>query len=1301
MPVNGLVEHWQTQEFTLSPSISTSSSGVGDPTYSYAMHGETNWVVDEGGTLGSPHPPEYGVRLDASSSFNGTSGLWEVKYTGPNAEGGWTKGGAIFRSSCTIKVLLTQRYLYTRGTGSLPQVIWSETKIYVDGVLEDTLLGYDSTGYTYNQSGFPDDANGCGPNYIPIDGMEFKISGSAGAGRANEPTFTYDPCDPSAGTGWEWHTTVEGVGLGGWRYQELDGTWVAAKVTLLSLSAPAGTGCPYGLSTGGVIATSTSPATIPLYSDNYKRFDYDHRELLLMDYVVDCVSDIDPDDHVTVTLYGPSEISDDPCTGGVIQAYNDIYKTTTRPRSHSGAVRLVPDMEAGLDKICSNYRARLYRLMMPYTKAYAARTCVVGGVTTTASTNPTIHPSLGATRGDVGPTTHSIESYFAYPAYAPFEENVSRGEYITYDSYHPTRGSNPNCPPSWGPENPCGAGYHKNTQGCHFIEPSFPSATTSESVDIIFPSEVEDTYPDPQYHLYDEPRYLAKWCNKMWHIFYDAYPSDVDYTLTPFLTYWGPIREQANSYTGTKTRNYIVASPFETDQGNSVILDNWFLQEDGNTLRWIGISRFRLQEHTLLSNKTLSEEFPGAWSVSQTDSIDDATLTSGSSGITVSSFTGTTADVDLDLGSWSVPPYMLLYLAKTAKLDWTVNAGSPTIAIRLVGIDGTETDPSAVKNVAFTIKHGGQSKYAWSGVIDNGALVITDTGSDSTGDGISASIMSDPETVLAFELGGGGTYKAIRFKFTGATGANVLLKWPVFTLWDTHPTVIWESGKCAALLWPNGPGIRWGQLTWYDGGFVDPPEVTGLGVSNTMLDAICWGFRVFDGSGSFTGDITTRLSSMLDTIEVQSIASADQNSGSFILPKSTTTSDQKVRFALVSSYSEIPPLAAYPHRKRDKATWQATGDPANIVIVHDSDKHSLISNRGANLKLYTDADVLEGAAGPAPAGWHVWCYSPTLDQTETGWKIKQGTTQIGECRPWRGFFGLYGATETGTGVHACWSPAGLIHVVAVHADAIRVHTSDFRDTGVVQDVVVTDHGLSAQICWTPMGEFWVVFSVDDSGTKKVYYAQCDNGALGTFGAPVFVAEGSKPWIAADPVSGDIVIGYFDGSQWAVIRRINNSGGFSSIDALTVSSVEQNAGAQFLGDQRHWLKVALPGDNSGTATIEISYAENRLADFYWTNETPRWVQPGTSCAYAIDPLSQIEYVAFQSGAGWKLARKLGRLANWEDLGLIGSGFNNDDVQVGLTVEQSKQSDRRLVFVILVSDIIERWASLDRGVSWTQE
>ncbi|AIE83541.1 hypothetical protein [Fimbriimonas ginsengisoli] len=989
MPINGtlLPATINALEFACHSSGTPSGSGPGQPTYSHQATHDTFFAPNA-------IDLSLGLYLHAESSYDGSAGTWQAVYDGPGAPfGGYVLSGSGFQSS--VKIAARPKSVKLYGTsGGLTYISWSEIEIWLNDALNITLPS----------SGIASLGNGCGPNYTLMIGIPSYLTGSAGAGRIGVVYPAYDNCDPGHGLPISWSTSIGSTAAGGWRFQEIDGgAWTDLPVALYHATPPAGGDCPFGLGLGTVSGGSTSAGSIDTSSSVSSDREYVTRELLTGVSTATCYDNDEAGTVLGTVTTHPRVTFRDPCTGEIVDAYRDVYSTESWSEHAGGSVWLYPNLATAIRRFSPGYRCAWYRGTLPETTASASRSCTSGGVTVTTNSSTVVHPAVSYIASVVGSGAHPIEDVFTYTAYSPTTESRSKHHSKTFDFAGP---EDVTCDPQADIDCPTGnKGF-----SCGATAPDHPEINDSETVSGRFPATVGPIPGNYQWHYVDVARYLATWPNRLWQFANWREDWKVDGSPVAWPLYWGlngeqwlynpafPVSEQR------RTRNSQLTSCLE-QSGYTPFLDAFF-----GGLRWIGVSRWQTMGIDPPDHLDLTAAGADAWT------IEHATPTYTSTGITLDSPDATTLILTLDTTRWDVPPHLYPAICDRIRLSWSLG-NVAQVRVYCVAEDGslalleqTHGDGFTTSGVTYRIPAIPQSKSAGSWAIDNGDGVVTDTGTDVGGSGISPATMADPIRAFRFGLLGGRTVKALRFEVdlvSMSTGAVV--NYPRWIYAGAHPTPINESRQIVDLIWPNGPGVRLGNHEWWDGStLLSVPNCLGLGYTTTVIDALCAKREIFfgvDRMATYPGgvDLTTELVQRYDAFEGESVGQVDQNSLAFLLPKGT---GETMRWAIVNTMSELPPFACWPRKRRDPLTWAETGSYCLEVWDMAQEDRFIVSE--AQTELYSDTGVRFTSPWPAPAGWAITRFAPKLDNTETGWQVRRGGTVLAHVRPWHGWFCLKG-----------------------------------------------------------------------------------------------------------------------------------------------------------------------------------------------------------------------------------------------------------------------------------------------------
>jgi hypothetical protein len=975
MPNNGKVFECQALELKVVSAGGGSHSGLGVGSYSHEAYGDTAWAINA-------IDVEGGFFLHASATDDGTGWTATCHYDGPFAPFGGLTVTVPGSSSAEVRVLLTGVTLYSKFFGSLWRLVIDNVKVYCNGTLYIDQGSIDVT------------SEGTGPNYVPLLGVPLSLNGSCGAGTAGLPGTMPDTYD--------YESSMSATATGGWRFQDMGGVWIELPVALPAVGAPSAGSCPFGLSLGGIVsAGATWNATVTSYARSRAHRSYVEEQ--------SASYDVYTGRPLTYIGSGPSQCLQP--GGSFGPARRDVYKVESESESKGGWVRLVPNLEKSIRRMQPGYRALWFRGPMPYARASRGRSCTDAGVSSSASDAPELMPAQSQILSCVGDAAHPIEDTLGYASYAPCSVSASE----SFARSHPEVILTGPCvcpPDGYPPAEDESGGYR-----CVLVWPAKPAdVSQSESAGYSFPATVG---PVASYQWHDNKtlRYLGHWANPHWHYFHwfppntgatEGDPGDQEQWPVdgaPIVNhYWKLIREQWLEQSSLpaperrKTRNSLIASALE-DSGHTPFMDAFC----GENLRWLGISRFKVDAIAPPSSIALSAASAPAWTVTGGTPTFGASIEVAPAGASVS--------LEYDLGRWTEAPYQFPHGCSHIEIDWA-SANVQALVVRFVGRDGGGIMIASAPGT-YALPTGPARYRAGSWAIDNALGYTDDTGTDIGTGGISAATMADPERTAAFGLLTGRTGGKIRFDVVPIDPSQpVAIHYPEFVRPEEHPTVVWESAQCAALIHEDGPGTRWGNFYWFDPmlGFLDPPMTKGLGQRNTIIDWLCYRREYLQGVHALGGtpSLTTELTQLYDFYEGQSISVVDKFSLAFILPRSTTPTDHTIRAALVNTIAEVPPLACFPYRERGGVNWLPLGDYGQEVWDWGQETRYIVSAGAQPLHLVDPDDTVHTVVETAPDGWSITSHAVELENDETGWKLVRSGREHASVRPWHGWFAALG-----------------------------------------------------------------------------------------------------------------------------------------------------------------------------------------------------------------------------------------------------------------------------------------------------
>lgn len=1141
MPNNGLVFAADALEYRLKGSATYSGSGAGDPSHSFGGTAATSYVPDATNVAG-------GIGLDISSSFDGTTGSWSARYDGPGADplSGYVVSGSGYVDSLEISCVMRDLKIYQKLTGALFRIVWSAVDIYINSAFNATLPG----------SSVDSESAGCGPNYIPIIGMPLAISGGVTASRAGVPAFVWDACDPGTFPDRNWSASNSGTITGGWRFKDVGSSeWITdLPVSIWSGSEvpESGGSCPFGLALGEALqGADIWDCSIPCESSASFAFSYEGRESGAGKGWVD-VTCTGLDETVAVTRYEQDLQCIDPCDSVQKVTYRDIYKTATTSASSGGSITALPNLEKGIHRLADDYRAIWQRFDLPEVKARALRHCSIDGVAiTTAEDDVVYQATAGDFLGVITDDTHPMEDKLELPTYSPFSRTASKSEDVVHSTFGPST-----CicgqPDGYDPSSCSGTVAYT----CGVDWDALPDdSAKAENVSISFPYSVGTITGNYQDHAVPLARFFATWGNIGWH-----YVHSRENWSSVGLGYWDAVHQQHSS-------NAALPPEEETNQRNDLIASCWsasghtpFMDSFMGGQRWGGVSRFQVRQPAIPDSLMIDESSPGRFAFFD-DGAAPATGSVSGAGI---AFDVDTVRCEIDLLDFASAPYLYALICDRLRFDSAGWTNVDSVAVSLVDYeDNAVVIGQAKGGEDWPIIRGGASEYAGSWGIDNGAGVLSDLGSDSEPEGVSAATALDPERIAALGLIPGATGKLLRIDITPTDPLlAAVVPFPELKRSETAPVMVWESSQAAALLYEDRSMIRMGNWVWYVPGlgFQNPPLISGA-YKSTMLDALATQRVIFEGRDA-EDDLTDELSQRWDSYEGQSYGIVDKFSISWPVPDQP----ELHRHALVNSMNECPPLTLFPTRKYDRDSWAKSAGFWAGVYDWCQSKRYLVNSHGTP-HLFDGAAKISTAIDPPQIGWRASCHAIGVDNSETSnFTLEVDGTEYAEISPYRGFTMLLNILPPG-GAHLTRMDAeGMI--VATTASTDGVHLIRFMRNGLyeIAHLLDTDSAQSAQSAWHPSGHLLTIIHRDDDGEYSQLWRTGNYGATAELDSVFDDLE--SPAIAIDPLSGiEYVAGHKSGS-WRCYRRTAIGESWEDLGAIVAAATAYPAG----------LEVAAEGDS---------------------------------------------------------------------------------------------------------------------------
>jgi hypothetical protein len=528
-------------------------------------------------------------------------------------------------------------------------------------------------------------------------------------------------------------------------------------------------------------------------------------------------------------------------------------------------------------------------------------------------------------------------------------------------------------------------------------------------------------------------RYVNTVANPHWsYLFF--FPSDGDGvhwrvygTKEKSDEYWLPIRTQYLSHSALpggedrQTRNSLPAEPLYEGGYGPWIKATLF----GNAMTsWVGISRFVVQTTTPDASKQLPQSLDG-WSFT------DCSGSALADGLELTPDPGeSTVVCEYAIGSFSYPPYLYPHLADRVEVDWyaTNIAG---VTVELVGAYGDRAELEDAPGIEPKPLDATDRRYVGSWAQDHGNLIVSDTGADVASGGGSTGAINDAERVHFLEMLGGMGARALRFTVTVTDPDDpVKIKWPKFHRSESDAHLTYENGHHASLIWPDGPGVRWGQWAWLQNDpttLLTTPDVFPLGYppagwKSSALDWLCWRRVVIEGIERST-NLRTEIQTIYDNYELIGVDTEPSNNNqvyrecdgltiSWLLPYG-----QAATGVMVNTLAECPPLAVFPSRTRDTAAGYVydTGYDQVAYTLAQEPRRYVHPREELHVVDPSGPTTWTTALSPQPVdGWHITEHNHVIDNTEgPTFRMVVGAKTFGNASPWHGYFAICLLTEGG------------------------------------------------------------------------------------------------------------------------------------------------------------------------------------------------------------------------------------------------------------------------------------------------
>lgn len=893
------------------------------------------------------------------------------EFMGSGLLGPWTVHATTFQN-CTVRLEIDNFRAYSYNGGIL-EVRIAAARFYVDGVLKW------STGAQYYLQ-----ATFFASSALPIIGVPPLWSTSSAVNPA--PIFGSAPggTTPSSAS-----ASITTTITGSWTVRETAiSSFVGFPMTVSLAEVPALGSCPCNAPPLPTISASNTGSIVLNSHCSTERTTefFDH---------VEC----------------------DQCSNGpaAVPAEFDVYESTERFTSKIASCFSIPDLPASVKKMDpDNYRAVIYRGGFPRTRRQSFATCQTAWPDPDPS-DPSetvtegVHPRQSAILGNVAGTAHALEDTFGYSVLSPAGKQAFEYNAVGYDAVL----TSPGVCPVVDPEDPPGT-----IIPCWDDTPSTCLYQHGTTFAPLIDSDSDNPYMfGILYHTDEVARYVNYWGSRGFSFLYwfppntedtnddgipdaqDQWPMHGDAAPVEYWLMKGDQWEyQAALPEGEKTRRRttLVSAPL-VHGCLGLFIQAYMLGVESSF--W-GDATFKVDDEAPAEEVQLDEDSSAAWTFVDCSGAFDA------SGVELTPDPGElVVQAEFAMGSFTAKPYLYPHVANRFVFDW-FDPNVSSVEIFLVGQSGVSVLIATVKGEVFRPINPSDDKYSGSWAQDFGVQLYTDTGADVLAEGVSAAYMADPELVHAFSLLAGRTAKAIRFVVTALDDAEpVKLKYPVFRISDDPSRVYQENKSQAAIVWPNGPGVRFGNgAFFYDGSHhatpvVLPPGYPPFGMKPSALDWLTTK-RLMLLSKAFDEDLPAEIAAMWDQYEATTAAEVDTFSTAFLIP----STDRVFPRAALGNGASCPPLCSAPRRARG-ADWKPTGAFAQESVSFAVEPRWFVGNDTTHLH-YPGDDSRRTTAVASLAGWPATKFLGAVDNSEGYWHIKRGAKWIAYISPWEGCFSV-------------------------------------------------------------------------------------------------------------------------------------------------------------------------------------------------------------------------------------------------------------------------------------------------------
>lgn len=514
--------------------------------------------------------------------------------------------------------------------------------------------------------------------------------------------------------------------------------------------------------------------------------------------------------------------------------------------SYGNSIWLVDDCPTSVEKLGSDYYSLWVSGGFPQTEHLQSGTCL-GSTTNTYTTE---HAAVSEFLNTVSNAAHTIEDVFGLDVVAPYEMAGSR--------------------------------YSQAAGGSHFGSSSFPARITFDGTELPYYKHLSDNLVNYLNYWGARHCHFLKWMPDSTGLGHQWPVNLIEPSTNEF---WLPEAKQWLDHPdlpGGEDRGTQVNQPWSPFlQGFLAtgfhIVTNVFANA---ATSFIGLHNFDVEAPTIPATKQLDTDSEDAWTFT------DCTASFGGGGITLTPVAmASPIEAVFDAGMFGVEPYYYPMIAESVLLDIDMT-NVDSMEVFIVDSLGKELSISTgAYPDTYPFVSSQDEYYSGSWAQEHGASLLSNVGVDQQATGQSLTHMSDPNFAEAFQMFAGRGAHKLKFVIVPTNPAlSVLLKYPTYTYATTDPVIVPECSGQAAILWPDGPGLRFGSWNWfYMGDVQDSPLFRQSSSRTTSLDWLVTRRTVFEGIAGTSG-LDAEIASLYDAVEGQTRDEAASNTLAFWVP---------------------------------------------------------------------------------------------------------------------------------------------------------------------------------------------------------------------------------------------------------------------------------------------------------------------------------------------------------------------------------------------------------------------------------